>query len=227
MELFAQNFKECDPLTKSTERLVQKTLNEIQHVYYSREVQLPFLRTLLESPYPPSIIIPLIDTLAQKDERLILVLLDMAFLLYKKDNLPERFMEVFEQVATRLKSSKVVASCVKRCFLDPGRSSRRLLSAMMKLCKAHPLPDELESLIQVLLLEVPPLPLNKIMSTSELIIKTETFIEQKTREEEEEGEDKQEGGGEGWVIPNNWTPLPFGQTNSFNPIVSFQKLLGE
>jgi hypothetical protein len=212
LERFSEAVKECDPLTRPAERVALRYLNNVLHVEHSSEIQQPFLLTLLESDYPMDVIMPLITTLVRKNESAIVVLVELILSLGNTS----RNMGILERVSACILSTKTVVECARRCFLQSGKAGMQIMSIILNMGRA-PIPDRLQAIFDILLTREEHQKGN-LPSSEELLARTETFLVKTSLSDDEKAV-------EGWYIPKDWKPLPFGCTSTFNPVTSFQDLL--
>jgi hypothetical protein len=100
--------------------------------------------------------------------------------------------------------------------LQSGKAGMQIMSIILNMGRA-PIPDRLQAIFDILLTREEHQKGN-LPSSEELLARTETFLVKTSLSDDEKAV-------EGWYIPKDWKPLPFGCTSTFNPVTSFQDLL--
>lgn len=217
LKRFADGLVECDPLSRTVEVFAQKCLQDLPRLENSPDIQLPFLLALFESMAPITTIMPLIESVARKTDSIAASVLEVAKFIRPEEIVGQRFTLIVSASAKHIKTVHTLAKCMKTCFQLIEYNGANLLQVLVEHHKVIDPPRQLCELGDCLVSSSTAS--SYPMSSFALVEKAVKFFDECT-----EGRTMLFANTEGWTVPVDWTPLPFGCTMSFNPITSFKDL---
>lgn len=215
---FSEGLITLNPLATTVDDVARRCLQDLLHLDYSPDIQTPFLLTLLESPIPIDSLTPLLDHVARKDDSIAASALGLVRLIRPEEAAGPRFSTILATTASHISTVGTLAQCVKTCFQLVERNGASLLKIIAQHHRVHDPPRRLCELIEFLRSPsddtASPLP-----SEAALVERTIRHLAECDAHQRRPLETA-----EGWTVPDGWRPVPFGCSDTFNPMISFRDL---